>query len=405
MSSPRQQIERNVDDAGNIHVSTTSYITRDVSAHSLDADGVRHIGFRTEEDIRAVYNVPEEYELVVFKPNNWVQQDSDGYFVAHQAKATFAPPSPGKFVMDNLLAEIRDNGPKVPKYNTTRKRDPKVTDKMLEISIMDPHVGLDCYRGPADIDYNLDIAHATYMWALTELASMGMRPGVSEILFPIGNDFLHAEPQALQKGVGYATSSGTVQPEMVDYYRAYVEGECMLREAISYLASQEGVHVHVPVVFGNHDKTSTWTLGRVMNAFFHNNENVTIDCEPTARKYKLFGCNLIGFEHGHDVAQVRLAALMANEQPEAWLATKGGYREFHLGDQHRKGSAKPSMLEEQGVSVEYLPSLVAPNTWHNMKSFNYQKRGAMSWLWDAEAGLATRMQVNVNSYTGLPMGG
>lgn len=403
MTSPRQTVERTVDDKGNIHVSTTSYITEDITALTLDADGVRHVGFRTEEEIRAVYNVPNEYELVVFKPNNWVQQDSGGYFIAHQAKATFAPPSPGKFVMDNLLAEIRDNSPLVPKYNTNRKKEPKVTDKMLEISIMDPHVGLDCYRGASDMDYNLEIAHNLYMWALTELVQTGMRPGVTEILFPIGNDFLHAEPSALQKGVGYATSGGTVQPEMVDYYRAYVEGECMLREAITYL-SEQGVQVYVPVVFGNHDKVTTWTLGRVMNAFFHNNENVTIDCEPTARKYKQFGCNLIGFEHGHDVAQVRLAALMANEQPEAWLATKGGYREWHLGDQHRKGSAKPSMLEEQGVSVEYLPSLVAPNTWHNMKSFNYQKRGAMSWLWDAETGLATRMQVNINSYTGLPMG-
>ena len=34
------------------------------------------------------------------------------------------------------------------------------------------------------------------------------------------------------------------------------------------------------------------------------------------------------------------------------------FGKWHLGDQHRKGSSKTSMLEEQGVSVEFLPGEV-----------------------------------------------
>lgn len=400
MSTPRQTTSRKVDEEGNIHVTTTDYLCPEISAFSIDADGIRHIGFKTIEDLRAAYNIPDEYEDGPCRPNNWIQQDSDGPFVAHQMRATFIPPTPGKFVIENLLEELKHASPVVPRLHFRQKNtSPR---RMLEISVMDPHVGLTCFKGAADQSYNLAIARETYLWAVMELASLASRyDGIEEILFPIGNDFLHADPLPNKHG-GYATSGGTPQPEMIDWYQAYVEGERMLHEAITYLS--QIAPVHVPVILGNHDATSTFTLGRVMNAYFHNNENVTVDCEPDPVKFKRFGCNLIGFEHGHNVAQVRLAAVMANERPQDWYETAGGYREWHLGDQHRKGSGKPSMLEEQGVSVEFLPSLVAPNTWHRMKSFNWQKRGAMAWVWDHSTGPTARLQVNLNSYTGKPMG-
>ena len=405
MSSPKQTTLRTVDEDGTIHVSTTDYLTEDISAFSIDNDDVRHYGFKTEADVRAAYNIPDEYETVGLKPNNWVQQDKEGPFIAHQMRGSFSPPKPGMFVLENLLEELKQNSPIVPR----KIREYKPTGKerrMLEISIMDPHVGLTCFKGSSDTNYNLEIARETYLWAVTELAFLANRyEGVDEILFPVGNDFLHGEPSPMGNGrgaTGNATSSGVPQPEMTDWYLSYVEGERMMREAISFLSTI--AHVTVPVIMGNHDHNSTFTLGRVMNAYFHNDENVTIDCTPDPVKFKRYGCNLIGFEHGHAMAQVRLAAVMANERPKDWYETAGGYREWHLGDQHRKGSAKPSMLEEQGVSVEFLPSLVAPNAWHRMKSFNWQKRGAMAWVWDHDTGPVARLQVNLNSYTGKPMG-
>jgi hypothetical protein len=270
---------------------------------------------------------------------------------------------------------------------------------MLEISVVDPHLGMQCYAPGADHNYTIELAKQLYSWAISELCALAVNYGpVDEILLPIGNDFLHAEPMALAKGVGHATAGGTVQPEMLAWHHVYVEGEKLLREAILFLSGI--APVHVLVVPGNHDRYSAFTLGRVMEAYFHNDKNVTVEADPSPYKFKRFGVNLIGFEHGHSVAAVRLAALMANERPQDWAETR--YREWHLGDQHRKGSSKPSMLEEQGVSIEYLPSLVAPNEWHRIKSFNWQKRGAMAWLWDYHYGPLSRLQVNIDSYSGLP---
>ena len=320
-------------------------------------------------------------------------------YVAHQAKGSFAPPHPGKGVAEDLISELKGASPVVPRIHGY-KRPEGTPKRMLEVSVMDPHVGLHCFTPAADAPYDFEIAERLYLWAVKELTIIGAGYGeVEEILFPIGNDFLHAEMMAVDgKGV-HATSSGTPQPEMYSWHAAYKRGADMMRTAIQYLS--EVAPVTVLQIPGNHDRYASYTMGLLMEAYFHNNDNVTVDASPSPYKFKRYGTNLIGYEHGHSVAQIRLAALMANERAQDWAETK--YREWHLGDQHRKGSAKPSVLEEQGVSIEFLPSITAPNEWHRLKGFNWQKRGAMAWLWDYDTGPVARFQVNID-YDGNPYG-
>ena len=60
------------------------------------------------------------------------------------------------------------------------------------------------------------------------------------------------------------------------------------------------------------------------NAWYHNDKNVTVECDESPYKFHQFGVNLIGFEHGHSVQPVRLAALMANEcRLNGWADARG----------------------------------------------------------------------------------
>lgn len=395
-ANEQQTISRNVKDDGSIEVTITP-ITTNVNTFYKDENGITHVGVRTERDLRAMGNIPDDWDCLSFKPNNWVQQKKeDKYdtisFIAHQAKGSFAPPHPGKKVAEDLINELKGVSPTVPLIHSFKKKKGKLR-RMLEVSVMDPHVGLHCFSPGADAHYDFEIAERLYLWAVKELTVIGAGYGeVEEILFPVGNDFLHAEMMSLNgKGV-HATSGGTPQPEMYSWHEAYRRGANLMRKAIMYLSHIAPVTVlQIP---GNHDRYASYTMGILMDAYFENNKNVTVDCSPSPYKFKHYGTNLIGFEHGHSVSQIRLAALMANEMKEAWATTR--YREWHLGDQHRKGSAKPSVLEEQGVSVEFLPSITAPNEWHRLKSFNWQKRGAMAWLWDYDTGPLARFQVNID---------
>lgn len=296
--------------------------------------------------------------------------------------------------LEHLIQKIKDGSPVVAPVSYPAQRNGRPR-RALEVTIMDPHLGMTCYQPASDLSWSLEQCEGMFMWAIDEILEDAEKYGPFEqILFPIGNDFLHAD------GLFHKTTSGTDQPEMEAWHHVFVRGEELLISAINRL--REVAPVHLLQIPGNHDRATSFSMGRVMNAWFRNDPGVTVDASASPYKFWRFGENLVGFEHGHSVAQIRLAALMANECKDLWAKTS--FREWHLGDQHRKGSSKPSAMEEQGVSVEYLVGLTPPNEWHRLKGFNWQKRGATGFIWNHDMGLEARIQKNINSYTGLPTG-
>lgn len=297
--------------------------------------------------------------------------------------------TPDSYVLEELLKRIEEKRPLIPLI----KREyvsPSDRKRMLEVSIFDIHLGLRCYAPAADGDWTPDMAHESTMEVLEKLLTDAEAVGPYQyILLPLGNDFFHCD------NVFHTTTAGTPQPESDAWHHIYLMGEALAVEMIE--RCRQVAPVKILMVPGNHARQSEYTLGRFLHAYYRNDANVEVDASASPYKFEHYGVNLIGFEHGHSVIpQVRLAALMANECRDIWSQTV--YREWHLGDQHRKGSNKPSSFEEQGVSVEFLPSLVMPNEWSRLKSFNWQKRAGMAFVWDKKAGPVMRLQANINSY-------
>ena len=298
----------------------------------------------------------------------------------------------------DLLEAIRKGAPLWPKVKRPavfRGVNPGPL-RSLEICIMDPHLGMVCAPPEADGPWDLEIAAGMIFQAMDDLIAIAAPYGpFAGVFMPFGNDFVHVD------NVFHTTTAGTGQPEALSWHRVYGEAQ---RVAIGMVErARQVAPVNVYQIPGNHSRQTDFTLGKLLEAVFANAKDVTVDASSSPYKFHRCGCNLIGYEHGHSVKPIRLAALMANERRQDWSETE--YREWHLGDQHRKGSSKPSMLEEQGVSVEYIPGLTAPNEWHRLKSFSHQQRGAMAFVWDHEAGPLARFQWNVSKYTHLPMQG
>lgn len=313
-----------------------------------------------------------------------------------QIKIRFRKKSNERLAIQALLKRMESGSPVVPRFKFPKAKKQGFR-RELEISIMDPHFGLQCFPPGADRAWSLDDCESIVMWAIEGLIRQAESYfPVERIIMPFGNDFMHCD------NIHHETTAGTSQPESVAWHHVYERAEVLAIGMVDRL--KEVAPVQIYEIPGNHDRQSAFTLARVLRAYYHQDKNVEVDASASPYKFHHFGCNLIGFEHGHSVATIRLAALMANEAPDAWAATKGGYREWHLGDQHRKGSSKPSVMEEQGVSVEFLPGLTPPNEWHRTKSYNWQKRGAMGWVWDHDHGPIARVQVNLNSFTGKPSG-
>lgn len=306
---------------------------------------------------------------------------------------------PGRMAMEELLDEMSRQSVKVPKIK--RPRVKKGQRRSLELTLMDPHLGLNCFAPAADRAWSLEDCETLAMWAIDGLIELATPYGpFEEIIFPFGNDFLHHD------NLDHTTTAGTGQPEGMPYHHIYKRGMMLAFAMVDRM--KEVAPVKVYQIPGNHDRVSSYSLGHVLWAFYRNDRNVTVDASASPYKFHKYGTNLLGFEHGHSIAAHRFAALMANEcsgeGPRQGWYDSTTYREWHLGDQHRKASSKPATFEEQGVSVEYLPALTPPNEWHRLKAYNWQKRGAMGFVWDYDTGPAARVQVNLNSYTGAPTG-
>lgn len=312
-----------------------------------------------------------------------------------QVKVWLRRKKPESRSIETLLEQLAKNGPKVPKLRRHAKRTKHRRE--LEISIVDPHLGMKAYPPAADREWSTEECEQMKLGLVERLlkAASPYEP-FERILLVLGNDLLHSD------NVFHTTTQGTGQPESESWHHIYVRAELLGIAEIDRL--KQVAPVKVIVVPGNHDRQSTFTLGRVWQAYYHNDKNVEVDCSASPYKFHHYGVNLIGFEHGHSVNANRLAALMANEtRLNGWSDAR--YCEWHLGDQHRKGSSKPSMFEEQGVSVEYLPGLTPPNEWHRLKGFNWQKRAGMAFVWDRDRGPIARLQVNIDNYTGKIMEG
>ncbi|KKN75679.1 hypothetical protein LCGC14_0377820 [marine sediment metagenome] len=301
--------------------------------------------------------------------------------------------APEVLAFEDLVKRLESASPVVPiiAFHEYTKVVPDEHQRELEISLADIHLGLRCLAPCSDIDWSPDIADKMVMSVIDGLIESAKSFGPFErIIFPFGNDFMHTD------NVFNTTTAGTFQPEGDAWKSTMLHGEVLAMAMIDRM--EQEAPVKVIVVPGNHAMQTEISMGRTLLAYYHNDENVQVDANMSSYKFHKYGVNLLGFEHGHSIRQtLRLSGLMANECPEWWAETK--YREWHCGDQHRKGSGRPSVMAEQGVGVEFLPSLVPANEWHKVHAFSWQKRIGMAFVWDKTAGPVARLQTNIDSYT------
>ncbi len=341
----------------------------------------------------------ELYEVERVTVNNWevagAKADSSVWKTGlRQIKVQLRRKRNEQVAVEKVLKKLEANSPITLKIKYVKNKKQKAR-RALEVSIMDPHYGMQCYRGESDHNWSLEECSRMCLWAIDSLLEQAKLYGqFDEIVFPFGNDFLHHD-----NGM-HTTTKGTLQPEGLSFQHVY---ENAIQLAVTMVDKLTALApVRVIQVSGNHDQQASFSLGQVLKAYYRNDANVTVDVSLSPYKFYRFGTNLIGFDHGHHIKSIRLAALMAHECREHWATTS--FREWHLGDQHRKGTGSPVVMEEQGVGVEYLPALTPPNAWHRLKGFNWQQRGAMAFVWDHATGPVARLQVNLNSYTGKPTG-
>ena len=256
------------------------------------------------------------------------------------------------------------------------KEPKKKGNHLLEISIPDAHFGKLAHKEETGGDYDLKIASERYRLAIQNLLKTANLDEVTDILFPIGNDMFNVDNNQSM------TTAGTPQDCDTRFHKMVRVVKELLINTITGLSAL--AKVHVVVVPGNHDMSTMFMVGEILDAWFHNNEDVVIDNSPMLRKYFQWGKCGFQYTHGNEEKHGDLGLIFATEKPKLWADTV--HRVAKLGHFHKSKTINYTSVDSyQGFQVQILPSLSGSDFWHNKKGYMSQKQ-AKAFLYDKEYG-------------------
>lgn len=350
--------------------------------------GLTSAPFTLDDLFRLFQLEPSEWEVIECTPNIWqigAKHPETGEILTaplFQIKARLKPVAPPALMVlgQQILGDIREDAKLWPRVRP--KVEPRSGEPCaLVLDIFDLHLGKLAWAEEVGEHYDAKIAAQVAEDAVRDLLDQARGYALEEIIVPIGNDFFNADNL-----VG-TTTGGTRQDVDTRFHLMFRRGRAL---ATWMLRTCEAVApVVVPVVPGNHDRQTSFTLGEVLDATFAANPRVTIDNTAAPQKYHLYGRNLLGFTHGDEEKPAELPQLMATDQPALWAEST--YREFHIGHFHHGKEKAPFIVDDKtGVTVRWIRSLSGSDRWHTGKGYR-GRRGAEAFVLRRSGGIRAHL--------------
>jgi len=274
-----------------------------------------------------------------------------------------------------LLADMDRHSPK---YPAAPARPKARTDSLLFVAaLFDHHIGKLCWHAETGTDYDLKICRTLYSNAIDDMIERLRGVSVQTILFPVGNDFLHADNKH------NTTTKGT--PVDVDgrWQKAFVLAREMTVEAAEKFAAI--APVEIPIIPGNHDRERMFYLGDTIASHFRHSKAIAVDNRPLTRKYFKHGAVLLGLTHGCDEKDHELPRLMLDEARDLIPGTV--CREWLLGHLHKKKETHYVGADTfGGTVVRRIPSLSGTDDWHFRMGYVKTARASEGLLYHTDKG-------------------
>lgn len=294
-----------------------------------------------------------------------------------------------KSLTDAAESLIRRMKLHAPKYSPIKypNHPKKSSPHMLELSLMDIHMGKLCWGAETGQDYDLKIARNIVLGATRKLLERAKTYYVEKIIIPVGNDYYQVNNAEM------TTTKGTPQDSDGRLAKIFDVGCITMVEVIDMCLGVAPVEVlWVP---GNHDTEISRYLSKYLEAWYHKSEDVKVDSSPTPRKAICYGSTLIAFTHGNKEPHRDLPAIMAGEWPELWA--KSRFRQWHIGHYHKKKEMFTKIGDTYGAGVEtkVLPSLSGLDAWHSQQGY-MSNRAAEAHLFSLHSGPVAYFSVSVS---------
>lgn len=340
---------------------------------------------KTLEDLVRVCEVDSKvWQVVSWQCKKWdvsAKDSAGGIRVLFSVNAKFRPVIIEEDVVaqkELLLKELFTASPVSKTRFATKRTGNKLTSgNLLEIALFDVHFGKLAHREEVGEDYDLKIACERFKEAVSDLVSRVNISTVEKILLPIGQDLINID------NLQGTTTGGTPQDTDSRFHKIVKTVKSVLIETINELVEYAPVDVVISV--GNHDEQTSFMIGEMLDAYYHNSEDVQVFNDASLRKYYQFGVNSIMFTHGNKERFNELGMVFAAENPQLWAATT--QRFIQMGHFHHNKKVNNIQAQEfQGFQVQILPSLSGSDAWHKGKGYQSLKQ-AKAFLFNKDQGL------------------
>ena len=340
----------------------------------LDGDGVPTIVAHKSEQIKTLDELLDaskvnrsEWEVERWKPNVWNSfSNANGLIHLFQVTAQLRRKALSPEHIDRLVEQAFAGVKRAIKMPLVKPK-PSAVGKMFMLGVPDLHLGKLAW-GPETGHGNWDCNIAKKVWeeAIDDLITQA--PDCEECWLPLGSDFFNVDNHEGK------TTNGTPQDEDGRWQKTFDLGIEICMWAIAR-CRKKFPKVKIIMVYGNHDNTRSYMLGKVLEAEVRHMEGVSIDCGRADRKYFQWGNTGIGIAHGARLKEKDIPNLFAFEAAEIWGRTKR--REFIFGHVHHSVTK-----EIGGVLARWISALCAPDYWHSKSGYVMAEKTACGFVYD-----------------------
>lgn len=289
------------------------------------------------------FSTTSDYENLVLKSKWEVQTKGGGKDVLKSYRNDVTPLQIEEF-RKSLIDDLKKYSPSS-EYKFVKSD--KNQDNLLLISLPDFHIGRETL--------SMNIVDK-YIDTITNIIDKVDMNTIEKIVYVIGNDFFNTDSNNT-----YSTTKGTPQFDFNTWSETWKFGKNLLLHSIEVLKTFN-LPVHIVNVPGNHDYQKCFFIGDLIDAFFRNDDQITIDNTDVLFKKFVHGNTLMMFEHG-EMRDSEYPIIMASEFPKEWGNSK--FRISYVGHLHHQITK-----EYRGnCIVKFLPSLAKASAWELSKGY------------------------------------
>lgn len=231
----------------------------------------------------------------------------------------------------------------------------KEVENALIISLADLHLDVKSFSSETGNDSDMYKSFDRALKAIKDIlyrANYGH--GIEEIIFIGGNDFFHAN------SAKNTTEKGT--PLDVDgrFHESFKLGLTLITTMLDMCRVYAPVRYYT--CYGNHSPEREFYLASALEAFYRNDEKITIETDPKSRKYFSFGNSAFMLSHDAPKSIKDLPVIFATENPSLFTMK---YKFLLTGHLHSKQETFFIGTKENfGLVWKRMPSLAKSDKWH-----------------------------------------